>query len=123
MVVMLVLSFFSWWYGQGWKKVVDSFAQRQQAVASIFSVTQLMRTLFAPWRRIITYPGASLQEKFRAWSDNLFSRVIGFFVRLLVLLAALVSVLVIAVLSALEIIIWPLLPLTVPGFLVAGLVT
>lgn len=110
MLVMLARAFFSWWYGEGWKTVATSFRTRYVNVASTFSVNQLLRTLFAPWRRIITYPGASLNDKMKAWSDNLFSRSIGFVVRLLVLLAAFIAILVVMLLSVIEFVLWPLLP-------------
>lgn len=117
---MLVLSFLSWWYGRGWKAVFDSFGPRLKTVSVNFSVAQLLRTLFQPWRRIISYPGASLQAKMQAKLDNLVSRAIGFTVRFFVLLAALFSVFVIAIFTLVEILIWPLLPLAVPGCLIAG---
>jgi hypothetical protein len=120
MVIMLVAAFFSWWYGPGWAGVAGSFSKRLRSVAETFSVNQLMKTLFAPWRRIITYPGASLGEKFRAWGDNLFSRIIGFVVRLLVLFAATVVAIVIALLTVVELAVWPLVPLAVPGMLLIG---
>jgi len=122
MMVMLVASFFSWWYGVGWAKVMRSLEPRLQTVLDNFSVSQLLKTLFAPWRRIVTYPGRSLGERFRALGDNLVSRVIGFIVRIIVLLAAAVTLLIIVVLTLAEVIIWPLLPLAVPGLLIAGLV-
>jgi hypothetical protein len=118
---MLILSFFSWWYGRGWQLVWGSLGPRLRGVLNGFSVVQLVSTLFAPWRRIMTAPGASLDAKFRAWGDNLISRVIGFVVRLGVLLAALVTLIVVAVLTVMEVMLWPLLPLAVPGCLVAGL--
>jgi len=122
MMVMLVASFFSWWYGAGWAKVMRSLRPRLRGVMDNFSVKQLLKTLFAPWRRIVTYPGRSLGERFRALGDNLVSRIIGFIVRVLVLLAAAVILLTITVLTLIEVIIWPLLPLAVPGCLIAGLV-
>lgn len=118
---MLVASFLSWWYGQGWRQIAGSFSSRLHSVANDFSVGQLLKTLFAPWRRIITYPGASLAERFHAGIDNLFSRMIGFVVRLFVLLAAVVSLAAVALLSIIEIIVWPLVPWAIPGFLIAGL--
>ncbi len=121
-MIMLLTSFFSWWYGAGWRSVAASFSPRIQGVLAGFSVPQLLRTMFAPWRRIITYPGRSLEERFRAWGDNLFSRAIGFVVRVFVLMAAFVTVGLVALLTALQLIIWPLLPFAVPGCLVAGLV-
>lgn len=121
-IIMLVLSFVSWWYGRGWKLVFDSFRPRLRSVAVSFSVAQLLRTLFQPWRRIISYPGASLQAKMQAKLDNLVSRGIGFIVRFTVLLGALLAFIGMAILTVIEILIWPLLPLAIPGCLIAGLV-
>lgn len=118
---MLVLSFLSWWYGRGWKEVLVSLGPRLRGVMSGFSVKQLAKTLFQPWRRIITYPGASLAEKFQAWGDNTVSRAVGFTVRAGVLLAASVTLAAVAVVTLAEIIVWPLVPLAVPAFLIAGL--
>ena len=121
MMIMLAVSFLSWWYGRGWNQVVRSYGIRLRKIADAFSVGQLLRTLFAPWRRIVTYPGASLAERWRAWGDNLVSRAIGFVVRLFVLFAAALVLLGAAVALLAEIIVWPLLPLAVPGLLIAGL--
>jgi hypothetical protein len=118
----MFIAFFLWWYGRGWQQVVSSFRPRIRSVINGFSVRQLVTTLFAPWKRIITQPGRSLEDRLRAAADNAFSRVIGFVVRILVLLAALFCVVIIALLSIIEIIVWPLLPLAMPGFIVAGLV-
>lgn len=120
-MTMLVLSFLSWWYGSGWKQMAASWRPRLRGVLNSFSVNQLIRTLFAPWRRIISPPGTNLEDRARAWGDNLVSRCIGFSVRLVVLLAALVSWLVVAVLTIIELIAWPLLPLAVPGCIIVGL--
>lgn len=122
MLVMLVVAFFSWWYGKGWQGVAKSIGPRLSSVAATFSVSQLIRTLFAPWRRIITYPGDSIGERLRAWGDNIFSRAIGFVVRLIVLFAALVAMIVVLVFSVVEVIVWPLLPPAVPVLLVMGVV-
>ena len=101
---------------------MDSFEPRLSGFMDIFSVNQLLKTLFAPWRRIISYPGASLDERFRAWGDNLFSRMIGFVVRFFVLLTALLSLALIMALTVVELIVWPLLPVAVPGCIVVGLI-
>ncbi len=121
-MAMLILSFFSWWYSRGWQQVALDFRPRLRGVMNAFSARQLLRTLFEPWRRIITYPGASLEERFRAWGDNLFSRMVGFVVRFFVLLATLVTLVLVALLTAIELVIWPLLPVAIPGCFIAGLV-
>jgi hypothetical protein len=122
MMFMLVLSFFSWWYGRGWREVASSFVTRLQGIANTFSVTQILRTLFVPWRRIISYGGDGLSAKFRAWADNIFSRAVGFVVRLIVLFAALLLAILVAILSLVELILWPLLPIAAPVLIIMGLV-
>lgn len=118
---MLVADFLSWWYGQGWKSVLVSFGPRIQGVQNLFSVSQLLRTLFEPWRRIISYPGDSLAEKFRAWGDNMVSRTVGFSVRCIMLLASVIASLAVAVFTIIELIVWPLLPIAAPLLIVWGI--
>jgi hypothetical protein len=118
---MLIVAFFSWWYGKGWSQVGKALIVRQRKIISFFSVSQLLTTLFSPWRRIISYPGASLGDKFRALVDNIFSRTIGFFVRLFVLIAALLLSIITLLLSILEFIIWPLLPPSAIASIIAGI--
>jgi hypothetical protein len=119
---MIVLAFFSWWYGRGWREAVQSFAKRIAKVNQAFSIHILLKTLFSPWRRIITHPGASIGNHVRAWGDNIVSRTVGFIVRLLALLAALAMVIVVSILSIVELIIWPLLPLAIVVCLILGAV-
>lgn len=101
--------------------MLTGFGPRMKGVLNNFSVFQLARTLFEPWRRIVTYPGSSLAEKFKAWGDNAVSRAVGFTVRASVILLAFLTLVAVAILTVIEIIIWPLLPFAVPGFLIAGL--
>lgn len=119
-VVMLILDMFSWWYVQGWLQVAKNAWHRMIRVSNMFSVPILLRTLWAPWRRIITYPGASLEAKLRAFGDNLVSRCIGFTVRLLVLLTAGILLVLTGGLGVAAVICWPLVPLVVLGSLVKG---
>lgn len=93
---------------------------RLQNIAATFSAGQLLRTLFQPWRRIITYPGDSLGAKFRAWGDNVFSRLVGFVVRTIVLFTALIVIVCVLVFSIVELIVWPLLPPAIPVLIVLG---
>jgi hypothetical protein len=118
----MLIAFFSWWYGSGWQQVVRSLRPRLRAVAENFSVRQLLRTLFAPWKRITTPPGRSLEDRMHAVVDNAFSRVVGFVVRVGVLIGAFVSIVVVAILTIIEIIVWPLLPVAIPGCIIAGFV-
>lgn len=117
MMLMLVLGLFSWWYSQGWLLQMRKAQRRFIRTALLFSTPILLRTLFSPWRRIITYPGASLDAKLRAVIDNLVSRVVGFFVRLIVLISSFVALLAVAAIGLIIIVAWPLIPVAILGLL------
>jgi len=87
----------------------------------MFSVDVLIKTLFSPWKRIISLPGRSLDEKFRAAIDNLVSRVIGFMVRILVLIAAVIIMIVTLAVGVALAILWPLIPFLAVGLIVWGI--
>jgi hypothetical protein len=82
-----------------------------------FSTGVLLRTLFSPWKQIVTLPGRSIGEKFRAAVDNLISRTIGFFVRLLALLAASILMVVAGAIGIVTALVWPLFPIALPYLL------
>jgi hypothetical protein len=119
---MLMLEFVRWWYGRGWAGALQAVKDRAAALSELFSISILLRTLFSPWRRIITYPGAGLDAHLRAMLDNLVSRFIGFFVRISVLIAAGVVFVAWFVMSALELALWPVLPVVAAGLIIWGVV-
>jgi hypothetical protein len=119
---MLALDLFAWWYGRGWANVGKQIRQMARGISQSFSIPLLLRTMFAPWRQIVTYPGASLDAKYHAFIDNTVSRAIGFVVRLVVLFSALIMVSLTVVVGALLAVLWPLLPLAAATLIIKGLV-
>lgn len=98
-------------------------AQRRiTKISQLFSVPILLRTLFAPWRRIVTQPGAGIDAQMRALGDNMISRTIGFAVRVIVLLTAGVCMFAMTVIAALELVLWPLVPLMIVVSIVMGVI-
>ena len=88
----------------------------------MFSAQILLRTLFAPWRRIVTTPGAGLDAKLRAVGDNLVSRAVGFTVRLIVLFTAGIMLLIVGIVAIVELVAWPLVPVAAVLLFVKGVV-
>ena len=82
----------------------------------------LLRTLFAPWRRIVSSPGRSFDAKVKAVLDNLISRIIGSFVRVMVLVVAALLMLISFVTAVFLVLVWPLLPASVLFFIYKGIV-
>jgi hypothetical protein len=118
---MLALEFFTWWYGQGWSLLAQNAKHRIVRTSHLFSLPILIRTLFAPWKRITSQPGAGLEAHVHAATDNLVSRCIGFVVRIFVLFAAIVILIIIAVIAVFQIIAWPLLPPAVIACVIKGI--
>jgi hypothetical protein len=118
---MFMLDLFSWWYRRGWSGVLTATKRRLEGLAEAFSTRILLHTLFAPWKRIITYPGADISDRLRALGDNVVSRCIGFTVRFFVLLTAGISFLVLSILGFVELVMWPLIPPLAIVLIVKGL--
>lgn len=119
---MLFIGFVTWWYGPGWKRWVISLQTRLSDIYQSFSVPLLLRTLFTPWRRIVTPPGRSLSERLRAVIDNTVSRFVGLGVRMIVVATAFALMLLWLIVGLFELVIWPLLPLIGLGLVIWGLV-
>lgn len=107
---MLIVEFFTWWYGRGFVELFKRFGGLMSSVWQRFSVAILLKTLFAPWRRITTEGGRSMQEQSRALVDNLVSRLVGFTIRFFVIIAALITMTLLIVVGVVFIIGWPLAP-------------
>jgi len=118
---MLAAEFFVWWYGRGWALVFKNMERRMRQTGQLFSVSQLLGTLFAPWRRTISYPGASLNEHMQAMVDNAISRFVGFMVRIFVLIAAAMTFVGVAVVALVEMVAWPLVPIAIAAGIIKGL--
>jgi hypothetical protein len=110
---MLFLEFFKWWYGDGWRQAAKGSLNLVNKVQLSFSLPVLLKTLFSPWKRIITPSGRTLEDKMRAMLDNLVSRVVGFFVRIFSLVAAIILIAGAAVMGVIMAIAWPLIPVLI----------
>ena len=118
----MALELFQWWYSRGWATLLRRTNNNFVILSETFSAGTLLRTLFAPWKRIITYPGASLDAHMRAFADNLISRIVGFVVRIFVLFAFVLLGMLALVASVIQLVIWPLIPPAMVVFIVLGLV-
>jgi hypothetical protein len=117
---MLAIAFLRWWYGAGWKAINANVRTRMQRTVDSFSVPTLIRTLFAPWKRIVATPGSGISAHMQAMGDNAVSRVVGFSVRLIVLFTAGISLLFFGLFGIVQVLVWPLVPLLVVAFVIGG---
>ncbi|HUS26686.1 MAG TPA: hypothetical protein VMY99_05050 [Nevskiaceae bacterium] len=106
----MIFELFRWWYGPGWVLAMRRCVTWVASVERSFSLLILLRTLFAPWRRILTPRGRSLDAKIQALLDNFVSRIIGSVVRSGVIIAAAVSITGVFLFGVVCAAVWPLLP-------------
>lgn len=109
---MFIVGLFTWWYGQGWKKVTTILIEKAVTSEDYFSIDLLLKTLFSPFRQISadTGSGGTLGDKARAAFDKLFSRVIGAIVRLILILIGTVWLCITFTVDIAILLLWPILP-------------
>lgn len=110
---MLLGALVGWWYTRGWASAAHHLRGLIRNTLELFSVSILVRTLFKPWRQIITFTGAntSIKMKARAVLDNLVSRAVGFTVRIGTILIAILLVVMQLIIGVAALVLWPAVPL------------
>ena len=101
-----------WWYGQGWLSQLARVRGRLQSTVDLFSIPDLLRTYFAPFRQISAgYSNGSVGMQLRAFFDQTISRVIGSFVRGFTILVGIILIAIQCIWEAVIVVMWLLLPL------------
>lgn len=109
---MLFVSFIRWWYGFGWLDQAKLVRVRFDRTADLFSIELSLRTFFKPFRQIDA-EGArkgSLDVILRAMFDQLFSRFVGSFARMILIVVGSLAVFIEALVGVARLAVWPILP-------------
>jgi ATP-dependent Clp protease ATP-binding subunit ClpA len=118
---VIIIEFLSWHYLKFSKSILKAWFNFIAFAFHLFSVNLLLRTLFAPWRRIESTsqaPGFSLGKFFNRFIFNLISRLIGFLIRTLLISWGLLLALFFFLLGLVGFLLWQFLsPLSWPLFL------
>lgn len=117
----MVFELLSWWYGPGWVEAIKRIYRWARGISLALSAGQLLKSLFEPWRRIVSVGGRSLDVKIKNFFDNLVSRAVGASVRLLVLIAAGAAMIAAVIFGIFVAIAWPLVPLLIIYSLYKGI--
>ncbi len=95
-----------WWYGNGILDLFEFLKALFSYIEGLFSIEILLKTLFAPWKRLVSGRRPGL-EGFRDWAlDNFVSRSVGFLLRLALIFIFFISVTFYLFFSVLAIIFW-----------------
>ena len=121
---MVIWGMARWWYTDGWYQCLKRIIGRINATSDFFSISLLVKTLFAPFRQISAGGvRGPLDVQMRAFFDRLISRVIGMVVRLIMVVAGSVTIALNVLVGLGLLIFWalvPLLPLVGVGLYVLG---
>ena len=107
----MLTAFFSWWYGEGWKRQVSRVSNRMAGLLDTFSFDLLIRTWFSPFRQISA--GAvqgPIGVQIQIIIDKIVSRFIGAMIRAVMLFVGVLAIIVVGVLCIIQLVVWPLLP-------------
>ena len=118
---MFIVGMLAWWYSAGWKRCLLNVVDNLAGLYDYFSFELLIKTLFSPFRQISAgRVRGSLEVQFRAWLDRLISRLIGAFIRLIVIIVGTLTLVVALVIGLVRIVLWPIVPwLPIVGLAVA----
>lgn len=110
-MLMIVTDLLGWWYGAGLAEVLRQITGRARRVLGAFSVGLLARTLFAPFRQIDAgNVRGSFDVQMHAWFDRTFSRVMGFFIRSVVIVSGCLAALLMIIVGVVWAVLWFVLP-------------
>lgn len=110
---MILTDLLGWWYSRGWAWAARQlFVVQSKKVLGFFSVADLLKTLFAPFRQdAIDTRRAPIGIKLQVFGGNIVSRVLGFLIRSVLVLAGLVTLILLEVVAVFAILLWPVVPL------------
>lgn len=103
---MLVIECLRWWYGRGWRWRFSKSSQTLSKWAEFFSTDDILRTLFAPYRQTLA-GGSSMVQRLL---DQVVSRLVGFMVRISLLIAAAFSLIIGGLGMIVVTLVWPIIP-------------
>ena len=107
---MVITSLLSWWYVEGWREQLTRIKWAFIRMADRFSIGLLIKTLFAPFRQISADEQARGNNLATVITDKLVSRLIGCFMRTIMILVGTITLILLAIVSAIRMLMWPLLP-------------
>lgn len=100
---MFLVDLISWWYLRGWGIYFGDLKKTLGDTTDMFSIGEMVRTLFKPYKQISAGADSAI--------DRLISRFVGFFARLVIILAGLILLAIEVIFGLLLAIIWPVVPM------------
>lgn len=114
------MQFLSWHYSNGLQLYLQRWLRSFNWVLHYFSISELMISLFAPWKRLVEEddtPGFNPQKFFETLSFNLISRFIGASVRLVLIFVSIMLIVMTFFAGLFGLLVWMIFPpLSLPAY-------
>lgn len=107
---MFAFDLAKWWYARGWRVFFDDVKIKVKDTADTFSIGELFRTLFKPYRRLGTENKIG-ESRLNVFLDKLISRVVGTIARLVLIVTGIIIIVAEVVVGGILVVIWPIVPL------------
>jgi len=108
---MFILGLLQWWYGDGWARQVVVARDRVISIYDYFSVDLLAKSWFAPFRQISAGKvSGPLQAHWNAFVDRTISRFVGAFMRTILIVIGVASIVMFSTAGVVAVFLWALLP-------------
>jgi len=119
----LVISYIGWHYSEAIRDLVSICRNFIFFWFHFFSISTLLRTLFSPWQMLgEPYRGTfNISDNLGIFALNTIMRIVGFFIRISVIVFGLVVMAISVVMTGALLIFWLLLPMLIIVLLVSGL--
>ena len=116
----IFLAYSKWHYGEAIKEIFEVTSNFLWFVANFFSFKLLIKTIFAPWKRLgESYIGEfNLGALASTFIVNSLMRIVGFGSRFIVLGIGMISYFLVLILALCVLVIWLLAPLILLGSLI-----
>ena len=89
----MLSGFFQWWYSDGFIQAWRFTAYSIERISDFFSLPILIRTWFSPWKNDqLSAHNLALSDQLKVWALNLAGRFIGFLVRSVIIVIALIVI-------------------------------
>jgi hypothetical protein len=107
----MITTFFAWWYSAGWLEQVGKVKVNMAKLADLFSISLLVRTLFAPFHQYAANDtGRGPSDAMKAWGNRTFSRFFGFIIRFFTIIIGLIALLLAGLLETIWLLVWFAIP-------------
>ena len=118
----MFLDYFHWQFVRSPSELYKILINILSYIYNYFSIGNLAKTLFAPWKRDTIYVvNATLADQARVLIDNLISRFMGFVMRSITIFAGIILLIIYIIAAIIFLVFWTILPLAIIYLIYLGI--